>query len=130
MTKIRGVECGRCEDCGIPMVTQYAYCRDRLKWKRRGYGRLGGRGLCGTCYVRHRRDGTLPTRATVAITVTYTITCTECGDIGTTGKQDDAALLRNEHRATHTAPPAAAKPPLSDGEVARLRAMVGIGGAA
>lgn len=124
------VERGRCEECRVPMVSKHAYCRDRLIWKRRGYARYGGFGFCSACYLRRGRHGTLPTRATVVIAATYTITCSGCGDVGTATTNAAAVQLCKEHRETHATPYSPPKPPLSDAELARLRTAVGIGGAA
>ena len=80
---------GHCTECETPVVSQHRYNQDPAGWRRRGFSKHGGRGLCGTCYVRAFRNGTLPEVAT------------------------HKGLSRLSQR------------PLSDAEVARLRAMVG-----
>lgn len=119
-----------CTDCDRPMVSQPIYNRQPQRWRLQGFVRHGGSGLCNGCYCRARRSGNGPRPARppkVAIETTYTLRCETCGDLGNPASRAEAEAARDKHLATHRKP---ARPLLDDGELARLRADVGLVGVA
>lgn len=95
-----------CRDCGRPMLAQRTW--HRKPELRPGHARLNGYDLCNSCYTRARRAGTLPNPAPlrqprrvvgprVHIRTAYTVTCSECGEIGQPASRENARRLRLQH---------------------------------
>lgn len=114
---------GQCAVCGRSMVCQREWRRNPRV--RPGRAKHGGLGHCQACYVRGRRQGTLPRMPKVSIIATrYVVRCDQCGLVAEVGQQGEAEDLRVGHRREHGARDRSQ--PLGELEVARLRRAVGV----